>query len=149
MEADHVILVTVRSNPRCNIGFLNEMGRVNTSISRARYSLTIIGDVHCLQGSGGIWSDVITEIRDTEDGEITVVPESSQAPEAVMSNCVEDAARIACNLQQLAQGEIQQVPMISGSRSLAFPVAAENMPLGSTARDIFSMEEDAIQWYHR
>jgi len=43
-EADAVFLSLVRSNPRGGVGFLSDPRRVNVAFSRARKSLTIIGN---------------------------------------------------------------------------------------------------------
>ena len=59
-EMDIVIFSCVRSNEHGNIGFLNNFRRCNVSISRAKYSLIVIGDSETLyQSRGNIWKKFI------------------------------------------------------------------------------------------
>ena len=56
-ENDVIIFSTVRSNPKNNnIGFLNDMRRLNVAITRARKSLIVLGNFNTLQKYGDtIW----------------------------------------------------------------------------------------------
>ncbi|KAL6945353.1 hypothetical protein ACO0QE_002803 [Hanseniaspora vineae] len=56
-ENDVIIFSTVRSNPKNNnIGFLNDMRRLNVAITRARKSLIVLGNFKTLQKYGDtIW----------------------------------------------------------------------------------------------
>eukprot|EP00392_Amoebophrya_sp_AT5.2_P014324 g14473.t1 len=58
-EADHVVLVTTRSNPHNSIGFVKNPNRANVAISRSKKTLTVIGDRKCMSaGSKEIWGEV-------------------------------------------------------------------------------------------
>jgi len=56
-ESDHVILSTVRSNPRGDIGFCADARRSCVALSRARMTLTVVGDTDCMRQ--GCWEAVI------------------------------------------------------------------------------------------
>eukprot|EP00392_Amoebophrya_sp_AT5.2_P011745 g11830.t1 len=63
-EADHVILVTTRSNPHNNIGFVKNPNRANVAISRSKKTLTVIGDRDCMAGgSPEIWGQVARKCK--------------------------------------------------------------------------------------
>ncbi|KAK3421353.1 hypothetical protein EUGRSUZ_G02006 [Eucalyptus grandis] len=58
-EEDIVILSTVRSNSRGNIGFLSSSKRTNVALTRARYCLWILGNEKTLMNSGSVWKAVV------------------------------------------------------------------------------------------
>jgi hypothetical protein len=47
-ESDVIILTTVRSNPDRKIGFLSDLRRLNVGITRSKYSIILVGDVHTI-----------------------------------------------------------------------------------------------------
>jgi len=55
-EADHILLSTVRSNPEGDVGFCADPRRLCVALSRARKTLTIVGDLQCM--SSGRWGKV-------------------------------------------------------------------------------------------
>ena len=57
-EADVVVFVTTRCNVHANIGFLDDMRRLNVVLTRARCACIIIGDRATL--TGGDPSEEIT-----------------------------------------------------------------------------------------
>ncbi len=48
-ENDAVIICYVRSNPAARIGFVDDPNRVNVAHTRARRSMTVVGDLECLK----------------------------------------------------------------------------------------------------
>lgn len=50
-----MILSCVRSNPNGQIGFLNNMQRLNVALSRARHLLVIVGDARTLTQRSSVW----------------------------------------------------------------------------------------------
>jgi len=58
-EKDFIIVSNVRSNPRGNIGFLDDFRRLNVSITRAKYGMIVIGNVDCLTKKSNIWGKFI------------------------------------------------------------------------------------------
>jgi len=65
-EADHVVLSTVRSNDRGEVGFCGDRRRICVAISRARSTLTIVGDPSCM--CTGPWARVVdaAELQEAE-----------------------------------------------------------------------------------
>ena len=58
-EKDFIIVSNVRSNPKGNIGFLDDFRRLNVSITRAKYGMIIIGNIDCLSKKSYIWKKFI------------------------------------------------------------------------------------------
>lgn len=67
-EAQHVVLSTVRSNPGCNIGFARNPRRLCVALSRAKESLTIVGDRSVMSGGDAQWAKVSSAFA--QDGEV-------------------------------------------------------------------------------
>ena len=61
-EVDVVIISTVRSNLRGNIGFVADPRRMNVALTRARYSLIMIGDSNTLEVEE-IWGTLLSEVK--------------------------------------------------------------------------------------
>merc|ERR1712059_35827 len=47
-EADHILLSTVRSNSKRDVGFCADQRRLCVGLSRAKSTLTVVGDPHCM-----------------------------------------------------------------------------------------------------
>lgn len=62
-EANIVILSTVRSNPKGEIGFLKLKNRRNVAVSRARCGFYIIGNANLLESIEGPWKPMVQEFR--------------------------------------------------------------------------------------
>ncbi|CAH2036303.1 unnamed protein product [Thlaspi arvense] len=62
-EEDVIIISTVRSNGKGNIGFLSNRQRANVALTRARHCLWVIGNETTLALSGSIWAKLISESR--------------------------------------------------------------------------------------
>ncbi|XP_039171753.1 uncharacterized protein LOC104449996 [Eucalyptus grandis] len=62
-EEDIIIVSTVRSNPRGFIGFVSDTKRTNVTITRARYSLWILGNEGTLTGSKSIWESLVHDAK--------------------------------------------------------------------------------------
>ncbi|XP_006847999.2 probable helicase MAGATAMA 3 isoform X1 [Amborella trichopoda] len=58
-EEDIIILSTVRANQLGSIGFLSDLNRTNVALTRARYSLWIVGSGPTLIKSGSIWAKLV------------------------------------------------------------------------------------------
>jgi superfamily I DNA and/or RNA helicase len=54
-ERDVIIVSTVRSNRRSQIGFVNDWRRMNVAITRAKSALLIVGDLHTLSTADKNW----------------------------------------------------------------------------------------------
>lgn len=54
-EKDIIVMSCVRSNVDGSIGFLKDERRLNVSLTRAKYSMILIGDVECLKRRGKVW----------------------------------------------------------------------------------------------
>lgn len=64
-ERGIVIFSTVRSNPRNEVGFLNDLRRMNVGMTRARFSLIIVGNSETLKSDKeGAWREFLKDIRD-------------------------------------------------------------------------------------
>lgn len=63
-EKDIIILSAVRSNLDGNLGFLNNKKRVNVAITRAKFSLWIVGNASTLKrGRGTLWKGLLQEVQ--------------------------------------------------------------------------------------
>ncbi|KAF7849138.1 hypothetical protein BT93_L1208 [Corymbia citriodora subsp. variegata] len=62
-EEDIVIMSTVRSNSRENIGFLSNSKRTNVALTRARYCLWILGNEKTLRKSKSIWEALVDDAK--------------------------------------------------------------------------------------
>ncbi|KAF8025759.1 hypothetical protein BT93_F2558 [Corymbia citriodora subsp. variegata] len=62
-EEDIIIVSTVRSNPRGSIGFVSDSKRTNVTITRARYSLWILGNEGTLTRSNSLWEALVNDAK--------------------------------------------------------------------------------------
>ncbi|XP_056167639.1 ATP-dependent helicase NAM7 [Syzygium oleosum] len=62
-EEDVIIVSTVRSNPRGSIGFVSDPKRTNVTITRARYSLWILGNERTLMRSKSAWEALVHDAK--------------------------------------------------------------------------------------
>ena len=60
-DINYVILVCVRSNKKKNIGFLNDLGRLNVALTRDRKALFIIGNKENF-ANNEIWTNLIDSL---------------------------------------------------------------------------------------
>ncbi|XP_038876924.1 uncharacterized protein LOC120069278 [Benincasa hispida] len=65
-EEDVIILSTVRSNRRKNIGFISNSQRINVALTRARHCLWIVGDATTLGDSNSEWEAVVSDAKDRQ-----------------------------------------------------------------------------------
>jgi regulator of nonsense transcripts 1 len=61
-ERDYIVMSCVRSGG--SIGFVQDVRRLNVSITRARYGLIIIGDSETLAGESPVWARLVKYFRD-------------------------------------------------------------------------------------
>lgn len=57
-EKPYIIFSCVRSNPSGYLGFVSNFKRLNVAITRAKYGLIMVGDIHTL-GTNPLWSHLI------------------------------------------------------------------------------------------
>lgn len=57
-ESDIIILSLVRSNTRCDVGFLASENRIAVVLSRAKFGFYIIANMNCLAGASKVWKKV-------------------------------------------------------------------------------------------
>ncbi|XP_048129949.1 uncharacterized protein LOC115737324 isoform X10 [Rhodamnia argentea] len=62
-EEDIIIVSTVRSNPRGSVGFVSCTKRTNVTITRARYSLWILGNGGTLTRSKSVWEALVHDAK--------------------------------------------------------------------------------------
>ncbi|XP_048129476.1 helicase sen1-like [Rhodamnia argentea] len=62
-EEDVIIVSTVRSNPRGSIGFVSDAKRTNVTLTRARYSLWILGNERTLTRSKSVWEALVHDAK--------------------------------------------------------------------------------------
>ncbi|KAI0028389.1 RdRP-domain-containing protein [Vararia minispora EC-137] len=58
-EADVIVFSTVRANPDRDIGFVEDMRRLNVAWTRARLALIVVGDEGTLAGGSELWRRAI------------------------------------------------------------------------------------------
>eukprot|EP00746_Dinoflagellata_sp_MGD_P086604 gnl/MRDRNA2_/MRDRNA2_34295_c0_seq1.p1 gnl/MRDRNA2_/MRDRNA2_34295_c0~~gnl/MRDRNA2_/MRDRNA2_34295_c0_seq1.p1 ORF type:complete len:881 (-),score=171.58 gnl/MRDRNA2_/MRDRNA2_34295_c0_seq1:108-2750(-) len=64
-ESDHIILSTVRSNSTRDVGFCADPRRLCVALSRAKVTLTIVGDHDCM--NRGQWAEVLQRVQEWQD----------------------------------------------------------------------------------
>ncbi|KAF6174660.1 hypothetical protein GIB67_006312 [Kingdonia uniflora] len=62
-EEDVIIISTVRCNGRGSVGFLSNCQRTNVALTRARYSLWIVGSGSTLTNSGSVWKKLVLDAK--------------------------------------------------------------------------------------
>ncbi|KAL3736002.1 hypothetical protein ACJRO7_025025 [Eucalyptus globulus] len=62
-EEDVIIVSTVRSNPHGSIGFVSDAKRTNVILTRARYSLWILGNGRTLTRSESVWKALVDDAK--------------------------------------------------------------------------------------
>ncbi|XP_048129477.1 uncharacterized protein LOC125313693 [Rhodamnia argentea] len=62
-EEDVIIVSTVRSNPHGSIGFVSDAKRTNVTLTRARYSLWILGNERTLTRSKSVWEALVHDAK--------------------------------------------------------------------------------------
>ncbi|XP_065006947.1 uncharacterized protein LOC135637969 [Musa acuminata AAA Group] len=62
-EDDVIILSTVRSSDKANIGFLEDHQRTNVALTRARHCLWIVGNAKTLERSDTIWKCLVLDAK--------------------------------------------------------------------------------------
>ncbi|KAF8025762.1 hypothetical protein BT93_F2561 [Corymbia citriodora subsp. variegata] len=93
-EADIIIVSTVRSNPRGFIGFVSDTKRTNVTITRARYSLWILGNERALTRSKSIWEVLVHDAKtrgcffSIDDVKATLGGKNSQIDYPLDRDCV-------------------------------------------------------------
>ena len=70
-EKEVIIISLVRSNPEEEIGFLDDVRRLNVALTRAKRKLIIVGDANTLK-SNRIYNKLINYIK--ENGKLTTFP---------------------------------------------------------------------------
>ena len=55
-DKEMIVISFVRSNPKKNVGFLNESRRINVSVTRAKRCCVVVGDISTLKDDSGIHS---------------------------------------------------------------------------------------------
>lgn len=63
-EKNFLIMSCVRSNKENKIGFLKDARRLNVALTRAKYGLILIGDVHCLGESDALWKKYLDNLAE-------------------------------------------------------------------------------------
>jgi len=63
-ERDLVLLSTVRTNARSQVGFLRDPRRVNVLLTRARCGLIAFGDASTLEGEADTWRPWLAWLRE-------------------------------------------------------------------------------------
>ncbi|CCH42332.1 Regulator of nonsense transcripts 1 [Wickerhamomyces ciferrii] len=62
-EKNHIIFSCVRSNEFNKIGFVKDLRRLNVALTRAKNSLTIVGNKSCMKQGDSVWNDLINHLE--------------------------------------------------------------------------------------
>ncbi|KAI9100095.1 hypothetical protein K1719_024313 [Acacia pycnantha] len=62
-EEDIIMISTVRSNKKGNVGFLSNRQRTNVALTRARHCLWILGNAETLERSGSVWRKLVNDAK--------------------------------------------------------------------------------------
>lgn len=65
-ESDIIVISFVRANPRGNVGFLKDFRRLNVALTRARYSLLMLGHLETLHKSSHDVADLAKHVKGVE-----------------------------------------------------------------------------------
>lgn len=65
-ESDIIVISFVRANPRGNVGFLKDFRRLNVALTRARYSLLMLGHLETLLKSSHDVADLAQHVKSVE-----------------------------------------------------------------------------------
>ncbi|CUM68533.1 uncharacterized protein PRCAT00006259001 [Priceomyces carsonii] len=63
-EKNIIIMSCVRSNTDNKIGFLTDERRLNVALTRAKYSLILVGDASCLSKSSTLWKEYLDHLKE-------------------------------------------------------------------------------------
>ncbi|XXG71974.1 hypothetical protein AAC387_Pa07g1181 [Persea americana] len=82
-EEDVIIISTIRSNSKGQVGFLSNLQRTNVALTRARHCLWIVGNGLTLSNSGCVWKNVVLDAKNR--GCYFNAVEDTQLAEAIVS----------------------------------------------------------------
>ncbi|GMG40593.1 unnamed protein product [Ambrosiozyma monospora] len=63
-EKDIIIMSCVRSNPQFRVGFMSDRRRMNVALTRAKYSLILVGNGRCLKNGDSVWRDYLNYLEE-------------------------------------------------------------------------------------